>query len=419
MDIPDAYAPLTQQSLGSRLKDNDAVTGQIGENWEQWNINEVGDGNLNLVFIVSGDRGSVIVKQALPYVRLVGDSWPLPLYRAFFEYHALKRQAVNDPGSVPEVLFFDEEQALIVMEYLAEHKVLRYKLIEGETVTGLGKRLGTFCARTAFRGSDLYLPADKRKSDTALFLGNVALCDITENLVFTDPYFNAEMNSHNELLDDLVAGIRANAALKKEVQDMKLKFCSSTQTLCHGDLHTGSVMCTDSQTRVIDPEFAFYGPMGFDLGMLLANYLMAFISQSAHRSADALRGYEAWILDTVTETVDHFNLEFSQLWHTERRGILYPESVFESQQHSSDPALQGLLSSVWQDALGFAGIEMHRRTMSLAHNADFESIEDVSVRARLEAINIMAGEQIIMGRENIVTVHALIDLVRQAQQESR
>jgi 5-methylthioribose kinase len=30
---------------------------------------QVGDGNLNLVFIVKGPSGSVVVKQALPYVR--------------------------------------------------------------------------------------------------------------------------------------------------------------------------------------------------------------------------------------------------------------------------------------------------------------------------------------------------------------
>ncbi|MEL6210126.1 MAG: helix-turn-helix domain-containing protein, partial [Pseudomonadota bacterium] len=45
----------------------------------------------------------------------------LPLYRAFYEHHALTRQAARDPGSVPDLLHFDEAQALIVMEYLADH----------------------------------------------------------------------------------------------------------------------------------------------------------------------------------------------------------------------------------------------------------------------------------------------------------
>ena len=42
---------------------------------------EVGDGNLNLVFKILDRQGvsRVIVKQALPYVRCVGESWPLTL----------------------------------------------------------------------------------------------------------------------------------------------------------------------------------------------------------------------------------------------------------------------------------------------------------------------------------------------------
>lgn len=40
---------------------------------------EIGDGNLNLVFKIYDNRGKsrVVVKQALPYVRCVGESWPL------------------------------------------------------------------------------------------------------------------------------------------------------------------------------------------------------------------------------------------------------------------------------------------------------------------------------------------------------
>ena len=52
-------------------------------------ITEVGDGNLNLVFVVAGPRETVVVKQALPYVRCVGESWPLTLDRAFYEHAAL------------------------------------------------------------------------------------------------------------------------------------------------------------------------------------------------------------------------------------------------------------------------------------------------------------------------------------------
>ena len=80
------------QTLGARLETVPAVTARVGPNSKAWKVREVGDGNLNLVFIVEGPTGRVVVKQALPYVRLVGESWPLPLKRSFFEYQALTRQ---------------------------------------------------------------------------------------------------------------------------------------------------------------------------------------------------------------------------------------------------------------------------------------------------------------------------------------
>ena len=41
-------------------------------------VEEVGDGNLNLVFILTDTAGrGVVLKQALPYMRLVGPAWPM------------------------------------------------------------------------------------------------------------------------------------------------------------------------------------------------------------------------------------------------------------------------------------------------------------------------------------------------------
>ena len=37
------------------------------------------------------------------------------------------------------------------------------------------------------------------------------------------------------------------------------------------------------------------------------------------------------------------------------------------------------------DLLGFAGVEVHRRILGLAHNADFETIADPDLRAAASA----------------------------------
>lgn len=78
------YEPLNVDTIGDKLGHLKILQEKVGPDSSAWTAQEVGDGNLNLVFIVTGPSGQAIVKQALPYVRLVGDSWPLPLKRAFF-----------------------------------------------------------------------------------------------------------------------------------------------------------------------------------------------------------------------------------------------------------------------------------------------------------------------------------------------
>jgi 5-methylthioribose kinase len=400
-----AFQALDTESLGRRLEAIPAVAERMGPDSKAWRIREVGDGNLNLVFIVEGPAGSVVAKQALPYVRLVGESWPLPLKRSFFEYHALTRQEHRaGEGTVPKVFHFDEAQALIVMEFLSPHVILRRALIEGRILTRIGRDLGLFCARTLFRGSDLHMTARERKQDLALFAGNVELCDITENLVFTDPYLEAELNRHTTpQLDGLVAELRADRDLKVEAQRLKHLFAAKAETLCHGDLHTGSVMVTESDTRVIDPEFAFYGPMAFDVGMLIANFWMSYFAQAGHERDGDREAMRAWLLDVTEEIWGVFREEFSHLWRTERTGMLYAKSLFEDRGDAlgSEQALQTVLAEMWADLLGFAGVEIHRRILGLAHNADFETVEDPDRRAACERPALRFGRQLAVNRARI------------------
>ncbi|MER9680011.1 S-methyl-5-thioribose kinase [Mesorhizobium sp. M0184] len=416
------FEALSVETLAGRLGANEPLCSQIGKDTSQWKVREVGDGNLNLVFIVEGAEGAAVVKQALPYVRLVGDSWPLPLKRSFFEYHALTRQQARAPGSVPDIYHFDEGQALIIMEYLSPHIILRRALIEGRQLPNIATDIGLSMARTLFRGSDLHMATKDRKADLALFADNVELCDITENLVFSDPYFDAKMNRHTSpQLDGIVAELRADRDLKVEAQRMKHIFAANAETLLHGDLHSGSIMVTDTETRMIDPEFAFYGPIAFDVGMLLANFWMAFFSQRGHEqdgSRDAMRDY---LLGVTVETWSVFRAEFSHLWRTERTGMLYQKSLFEDQgdRLGAEQALDHMLRSIWTDLLGFAGVEVHRRILGLAHNADFETIADPDLRARCEAKALKFGRHLAVNRRQIHSIDEVNRLAALIERESR
>lgn len=417
-----SFEALTIESLPGRLGGVAALAERIGNDPSAWKVREVGDGNLNLVFIVEGGKGAAVVKQALPYVRLVGDSWPLPLKRSFFEYHALKRQEVRAPGTVPAIIHFDEAQALIVMEFLSPHIILRKALIAGQELPRIAEDLGLFMARTLFRGSDLHMATRERKADLALFADNVELCGITEDLVFTDPYFEAPLNRHTSpQLDPLVAELRADRDLKVEAQRLKHLFASKAETLLHGDLHTGSIMVTEGETRVIDPEFAFYGPIAFDVGMLLANFWMAYFSQRGHEASGSRDAMRAYLLRTAAETWAVFRREFSLLWRTERDGMLYHRSLFEERGDAlgAEQALDRLLHEIWEDALGFAGVEIHRRILGLAHNADFETIEDIDLRAACEAAALKFGRHLAVNCRRVHSIEEVNSLAALIEKESR
>ena len=149
--------------------------------------------------------------------------------------------------------------------------------------------------------------------------------------------------------------------------------------------------------RVIDPEFAVYGPFGFDVGMLIANFLMAYFAQSGYEARAGERDeFRGWTLDVAEGVWTRFRAEFAHLWRTERRGILFPAALYEDQGHAlaAEQALSGLLQDIWVDALGFAGVEIHRRILGLAHIAEFEHIADPDRRAVCEAKALRLGRHL-------------------------
>src|SRR5204863_5124966 len=136
----------------------------------------------------------------------------------------------------------------------------------------------------------------------------------------------AELNRWTQpWLDATAARFRDDLDLHVAVSRLKLKFLASPEAMIHGDLHTGSIMVTAQETRVIDPEFAFYGPMGFDVGAVIANLIMSYLASSGHeRSPGERRSFEAWVLETIERVWTEFARKFLDLWRAEAVGDAYP-----------------------------------------------------------------------------------------------
>jgi 5-methylthioribose kinase len=421
LDVPSGYRILKEADVAAYLATVPAVVAQLGGAAAHWTIREVGDGNLNLVFVVQGPRSGVVVKQALPYVRLVGESWPLSLTRSYFEQQALIAQARVVPQHVPKLFHVDEPLSLTVMAYLTPHIILRKGLIRGTVYPHLADHMATFLAQTLFSTSDLGQPAANKKKQVALFCANTELCKITEDLVFTDPWRVAEANRWTSpQLDATAAAVRTDGPWKRAAQELKLEFLGNAEAMIHGDLHSGSIMVTEAETCAIDPEFAFYGPMGFDIGALIGNLYLAFFSQSGHEARPRERdGYRHWILETAEAVWRLFEQRFRTLWNTAHAGDAFPPALFADGGPGALKAAQdAYMRRLFVDSLGFAGAKMTRRILGLAHVEDMESIGDADLRATCEKRALKLARSLMVERASFDDIGSASDAARAILRET-
>jgi 5-methylthioribose kinase len=237
------------------------------------------------------------------------------------------------------------------------------------------------------------------------------LCKISEDLIFTDPYRVAPLNRWTSPeLDGIAEMFRSDAPLKVAVQELKWAFLTRAEALLHGDLHTGSVMVTEADTRVIDPEFAFFGPMGFDVGAILANLMLSYVSQHGHGGEpDAITAYRSWLLDTIEAVWIGFETKFLTLWRKSVTGDAFVTELFT--EPAGAEALEtyrlATMARIFRDAVGFAGAKMVRRILGLAHVEDLESIEDPKIRAACEITALHLARNLVLDRASIGDVKRL------------
>lgn len=346
---------------------------------------EIGDGNLNLVFKIRDRFGisRVIVKQALPYVRCVGESWPLTLDRSRIEAETLLAHYQYCPEHTVNVLHYDPELAVMVQEDLSEYTIWRKALINGVYNKFAAAQIGRYLANALFHHSDFYQDQLSKKLAVSQFT-NPELCQITEDLFFTDPYIEHERSRFEPELETLVHELRTDKTLITAVGELKYKFMTHAESLLHGDLHSGSIFVTENNLKVIDAEFGFYGPIGFDIGTVFGNLLLNYCGIDDRR-VDSLKLKQ----DRLTE--------IASIWQ-----VFYDEFLLLVREKGKDPVFsqelfaKRFLEKIWQDSLGFAGAELIRRVIGFAHVADLDDISDREVRITCKYKAIKLGKMFIL-----------------------
>jgi len=235
-------------------------------------IEKAGNGNMNLVLRVMTDRQSVIVKQARPWV----EKYPTiaaPVDRilaetAFYEnVSALPELA----AMMPAVIARDKGRKLLVLEDLGAAS--DYSSLYGPEDSS-ESRDAVFEQATQWLGMLHQCPS---KPDEKF--GSDLLRELNHAHMFSIPLSNPpaiELDKVCEGLEQASESLRNDKQLFAAVDrlgEIYLRPDNSHVTVLHGDYYPGSWLSTSEGFRVIDPEFCFFGPPEFDLGVMLAHFI--------------------------------------------------------------------------------------------------------------------------------------------------
>jgi 5-methylthioribose kinase len=411
-----SYQILNSEILPDYVLTIDRCREVLGEG-EDLVVTEIGDGNLNYVYRVTrpgAENRSLIVKQAVPFLRMVGEEWPLSKDRMIIEIRTLQAYNRIAPDFVPDIYHADENMCVLIMQDLGEVNVLRYDMIEGVAFPNIGEDIGRFLAVTLFKTSYLGMESIDRRKLMGEFTLNDDLCKLIEEFIFTFPFIDHESNYENRPTNEhALALFRSQPEYLKRVLHFKELFLAKADALIHGDLHTGSLMAGPGETYVIDSEFAFFGPFGFDVGKIIANFLMSYTS---HFHRDCGPKYQAWILEEVRNIWTTFEREFLQMWADSPASALLFEGFLDDQDLAAYKT--AFMKQIFQDAIGFGACSLARRTVGIAGVADIRDIEDPNQRTRLEKMNIDLSFRLMMAHEEIGDIDALIAVIEQFYEEA-
>ena len=367
----------------------------------QYECKEIGDGNLNYVFRLRdvNTGKSIIIKQAGESLR-ISEAMKVSTDRGRIEAEILGLQNDYAPDLVPEVYFYDVVMSVMMMQDMVGHTVMRTGLMNHEIYPLFADQISTFLVNTLLLTSDVVMEHKAKKKQVKNFI-NPQLCEISEDLVYSEPFLN--YNNRNNVIPEMTDFVQKelydDVALHLEAAKCKFAFMNHAQSLVHGDLHTGSIFINKGHTYVFDPEFAFYGPMGYDIGNVIANLIFAWCHGDATIEDNAQKAeFCGWIMECIKDIVNQFNVKFK---------TLYQERVTDAMAKTNG-FMDWYLGTVLEDTAAVVSLEMIRRTVGMANVKDITTISNQTSRVRAEKIVITLAKECMFHRDEMTSGEAYV-----------
>ncbi|KNZ42018.1 phosphotransferase [Acetobacterium bakii] len=403
--INDSYGNLTPKGVAGYLKEKNifpknANLTVVDLHAEKESI----EGFVNLIYhAYDGSGKSIILKQMLSFPRFrieeeknnnVGEGdWTLDLGRMRSEIASLIFWNSVYPGICPEIYVFDETNRIIVMEDLMVLSLLRFDLCRMVKHPQLHEKLGTFFARNLFFSSNLHLTRYK-KSEVERFFTN------PEYTALSGPVFEDNIAvSWNRNMAPATATKRKelieNPLIQAEVKRLQTNFLENKECLIHTDLHSSNIMVSQTDIRIIDGEFAGFGPLAQDFGRITASFSLNFISWfgDTTKTLQQKSDFQAYLCDTIIGLYTTFQKVFHQLVK-EYQDESYSLKILD---------VDAYLINQLQDALSYTGINMTSRLATRGLCYDISRLpEDARAIPSLLGMNI--AEELLLNHKNYTNI---------------
>ncbi len=361
---------------------------------------EISSGNINYIYRIKNkeNQKSVILKFASEETRVRPDGFLSPK-RNEHEAGVLNWYEKVVPNYVPRVFSINAEKHYFLMEDIVDACSLRDSLMKGALYKELGKTLAYFIVHSTFPLLDM--ARDDRQVDRPCsFSYSNDLVRITEELVFVAPYYNPKnRNRYTKGNETFIKERLKSCKLQAVVFSLLEKFKTYKQSLIHGDLHTGSILIKTCNSEVlsndddlmnmfvVDPEFAFYGPIAYDVGNVLAHLHFAKLYKSFTLKNEEERSiYVSYYQDQIENFLNFFAKE----------GVSVLKNIVCNEFYRNVPLLSGYIESIIDDAFRYAGCEIIRRVVGSTKVPELEAIQDEESLLLIEQSLIDIGIDFIL-----------------------
>ncbi len=248
-------------------------------------VEKPGEGNMNFTLRVDTGYRSFIIKQSREYVEKYPQvAAPKDRVLKEAEFYALIGTIPELAAMMPGLIGLDAENSIMLMDDLGKGKDYTFLYCKGETI--LESELMTLMEFAAKLHQGITDSTARNSID------NREMKALNHEHIFRYPF----LQDNGLDLDTVLSGLKAaaqpfkeDATLKQKAAELGNLYLADGACLLHGDYFPGSWLRTANGVKVIDPEFCFFGPPEFEIGVTIAHLQMA--DQPAALISKALAHY--------------------------------------------------------------------------------------------------------------------------------